>query len=670
LLERLSDMSTNTASGNEHQTRRSRVLVWALAIVALVLFSLAAGLRAQAKEWNAKASRTETFNASGDLKSLAVETVNGRVEIVAGTTFRADVEVTAWGATDSEAKKNLGEIKVRFENENGALSLFTEEPGVRVRRSGHGWDVRGRGEDRRRSETKYRVTVPAGMAVNVSAVNGGVSMTGVSAPVDLTTVNGKITLEGGRGDAKLNTVNGAIAASFTDLPKGANLDLRTVNGGIALTLPAKAGFRFEGHTMSGEILSSFAFPVAATPEAVREGEETKAVREKIRAEQRKIRDEIRKKEKEKAKEKGASRKDGDEDVVIDLSELNEALADLNREMADLDREMADMGREISRSITVNLNRSYEGTVGDGGAFVSVSNLNGRILVLAEGTSEAQAKRLTSPRATRVVTIPPIPSLPRIIVREHPAAAPVAPVPAAPSVAGIAPAAPIPPDPWGRSIVVGDVEGDYAPAIASGDITVGKVSGHATITSRSGQIRLQEAGKGAELSTAGGDIRAEAVTGSFKATTFGGDIRVGSVTGDARLETSGGDVVVRAASGAVTARTGGGDIVVKKVRGPVTARTSGGSITCEITGTGGPGGDLSTSGGDVTVTLPANYKADVDIHVTGTDLDSDAIVSQFPEVAVSRRSGHLTGEGRLNGGGPRLVIRSTGGVVTIKKGPTA
>jgi hypothetical protein len=73
---------------------------------------------------------------------------------------------------------------------------------------------------------------------------------------------------------------------------------------------------------------------------------------------------------------------------------------------------------------------------------------------------------------------------------------------------------------------------------------------------------------------------------------------------------------------------------------------------------------------VTVTLPTNYKADVDIHVTGIELDSDAIVSQFPEIAVSRRSGHLTGEGRLNGGGPKLVIRSTGGIVTIKKGPAA
>ena len=666
-------MSTNRTSEHEHTRREGRALVWALAIAALVLLSLAAGLRAEAKEWNAKASRTETFNASGSLKSLSVETVNGGVEIVAGTSFHAEVDVTAWGETNAEAQKNLKDVTVRFENENGALSLYTEEPGVRVRRSGRGWNVHSHNDGEWRTETKYRITVPASLSVQVSAVNGGVMVTGVSSAVELTTVNGKITLADGRRDAKLNTVNGTIAAGFSSLPKGTNLDVRTVNGRIALTLPAKAGFRLEGHTMSGEILSSFALPATPVPDEVGEREETRAAREKIRAETRKVREEIRKKEREKEKahrEKG--RDDEDEDVVIDMSDLNEALADLNREMADL-------GREISRSITVNLNRAYEGTVGDGGATVRVSNLNGRIVILAEGTTEAQAKRLTSPRSTRVVTVPPIPSIPRIVVREAPRAAraprpATAPIPPVPPVAGLAPVAPVPPlaaaDPWGRSVVIGDVAGDYAPRIASGDVRVGRVGGRATITSRSGQIHLLSAGRGAELSTAGGDIRVETVTGELKATTFGGDIRAGSVSGDARLETSGGDVVVRAAGGAVSARTGGGDIVLKKVRGPVTARTSGGSITCEITGVGGPGGELSTSGGDVTVTLPANYKADVEVHVTGGDPETDAIVSQFPEVAISKRSGNLTGEAKLNGGGPKLVIRSTSGVVTIKKGPAA
>jgi len=668
-------MSTTSSSPSNGTPGRgaSRVAVWTLLIAALVLLTLAAGLRADARELTAHASRTQSFVASGNLKSLAVENVNGSVEIVSGPSFKADVEVTAYASTEAIARQRLEDVTVRFDNENGVLSLYTEGPGVTVRRSGRGWNVRGDDEHIWRAEVKFRVTAPPGLSLSVSAVNGAVSVAGVSAPVELTTVNGKITLAGGRRDAKLNTVNGAIDAIFTDLPKGANLDVRTVNGAIALTLPAKAGFRLEGRTMSGEILSSFALPVAPAPEAMRDEDEARADRERIRAEQRKIRREIRKREedREKARKDREKDKDSGADVVIDLSDLNEAMADLNREMADL-------GREISRSITVNLNRSYEGTVGDGGASVHVSNLNGRILILAAGTTEAEAKRLTSPHATRVVTVPSVPSIPRIVVREHPvpalepapAPAPRAAVPPAPPVAGVPPVAPIEPDPWGRSIVVGDVAGDFAPPIASGDVTVGKVAGHATITSRSGQIRLREAGKGAELSTAGGDIRVESVTGELKATTFGGDIRAGSVSGDARLETSGGDVVVHSAGGSVTARTGGGDITLRKAHGPVVARTSGGTIVCAISSTAGPGGELVTSGGDVIVTLPSNYRADIDVRVSGAEVEPDAISSQFPEIVVTRRPGSISGEGRLNGGGPKLIIRSTSGSVSVRKGPAA
>ena len=73
---------------------------------------------------------------------------------------------------------------------------------------------------------------------------------------------------------------------------------------------------------------------------------------------------------------------------------------------------------------------------------------------------------------------------------------------------------------------------------------------------------------------------------------------------------------------------------------------------------------------MTITLPANYRADVDVRVSGVDPDTDAVISQFPEITVSRRPGSISGEGKLNGGGPKLIIRSNSGTVTIRKGPAA
>jgi DUF4097 and DUF4098 domain-containing protein YvlB len=646
-------MSTIFFSSSPKETPargHGRVAVWALLIAALILLTLAAGLRADARELTAHASRTQNFVASGNLKSLAVENVNGSVDIVAGPSFKADVDITAYASTEEIAKKRLEDVKVRFENENGELALYTEEPGVRVRRSGRRWNVRSDHDDHVwRTEVKYRITAPPGLSLSVSTVNGAVNVLDVAAPMDLSTVNGKIDVARARREAKLNTVNGAIRASFAELQKGVSVDVRTVNGRIELTLPAKAGFHFEGHTMSGEILSSFALPTAVDDdEAARARDEAKTARDKIRAERDRLKAEIREK-KHKAK-----KSDEGDDGLVDLSELNEALADLNREMAE-------MSRELSRTITVHLNRAYEGTVGGGGANVRCSNLNGRIFLLAEGTTEAQAKKLTSSRGPLVVTVPRPPRAPRVAIP------PVPPVPAVPPVPPIPPVAA---DPWGRSISKGDVEGDLVLSYAPSDVTAGHVAGRVKISTQSGQIRVKGAGKGAELSTAGGDIRIESVTGDLKATTSGGDIRAGAVSGDARLETAGGDVVVRSAGGSVTARTGGGDITLKKVHGPVVARTSGGTIVCEISSAAAPGGELMTSGGDVTITLPSNYRADIDVRVSGTEMEADAISSQFPDVVVTRRPGSVSGEGKLNGGGPKLIIRSTSGSVSVRKGPAA
>jgi DUF4097 and DUF4098 domain-containing protein YvlB len=640
-------MSTTSFSHSPQQPparRTGSVAVWTLLIAALVLLTLAAGLRADAKELRAHASRTQNFVASGNLKSLAIENVNGNVEILSGPSFKADADVTVYADTESLAKKRLQDVKAHFDNDNGELSLYTEEPGVTVRRSGRGWSVHSdRDDDRWRTEVRYRITMPPGIAANVSTVNGAVSVSDLASPVDLSTVNGKIDVTGARREAKLNTVNGAIRATFAELQKGVNVDVRTVNGSITITLPAKAGFRFEGHTMSGEILSSFALPTTADDDAAgRARDESKGARDKIRAERDKVRSEIR--EKQRKHPKG----DDSDEGVIDLSELNEALADLNREMAE-------MSRELSRTITVHLNRAYEGTVGGGGANVRCSNLNGRIFVLAEGTTEAQAKKLTSGRGPLVVMAPRAPR------------APVSPIPPSPPRA---PIPPVPVDPWERSISEGDREGDLILDYAPSDVTAGQIGGRVKISTQSGQIRVKGAGKGAELSSAGGDIRIESVTGDLKATTSGGDIRVGAVTGDARLETAGGDVVVRSAGGSIAARTGGGDITLKKVRGPVVARTSGGTISCEITSAAAAGGELATSGGDVTITLPANYRADVDVRVSGVDPDTDAVISQFPEITVSHRPSSISGEGKLNGGGPKLTIRSNSGTVTIRKGPAA
>lgn len=598
-------------------------LLWTALIAGFLLLSLAAALRADADDRSASATRRQDFNASGALRSLTVENLLGSVEIAAGPAFRATVDLTARASSEREARRILDETTSRLVNEDGALALVTESPGSKAERLfGGRWRVRVRDEDLGRVEARYVVTLPAGVPVSVSSVSGRVAVKGITADLKLSTVNGRIEVAGARGNLKLETVNGNIDASAAELAKDADLSLKSVSGNLVLRLPAAAGFRFEGKTMSGEILSTFAFPAMTPAPGPPRVAAARVGREHAQAADRRSRETIR------------------------IESLNEDLSELNRSLAEMSHELARLSMEIAREVSINLHRSVGGMVGSGGAVVRMSNLNGRIVLLSEGSIEAQAKPLLGLRTPRIAegVAPPAPPSPAI--------------------------APAPPEPgeFGRALVRGDLPGDFVAANVEGDVSLGRVAGKVKVSAGWGQLHVVSAGKGAELSTAGGDITVDAVTGDLVATTAAGDIRAGNVSGDARLETTGGDVVVKSGGGAVTARTTAGDITLRKIRGPVLAQTSGGSVVCEIVSIVRPGVEVTTGGGDVTLVLPANYRGDVDVRVTGVDSDEDYIVSQFPEVAVVKRETLQRAEGKLGGGGPRIAVRTTAGVVRIKKGP--
>jgi len=645
---------------NSQTTSRDRISLWI--VLAAGLLMLAAAAFSRADEYPASARRTDHFNGPG-VSRLSVENVGGDIRVSPGAEFSATAEVSVRAETPALAKKYLDETRIELRNEGGGLfTLTTDEPGVRVSRNGRGWKLDVHRGERYRVETRFTITLPAAAAVDVHTVNGNVSVDGIAGEVDARSVNGRVKLSGTRRDVTAHTVNGSIEAAAADLPRGARFEAETVNGNIALQLPPRAAFEFHGHTMNGDIVSTFALPPLEVPG---EADRLRAEREKMRADKEKLRREIRNREKERR------HGDDDSDIDVDLSGLDEGLAELSRELSR-------MGPEIASAISESLNHNYEGSVGGGGAEIRCSTLNGRISVLAEGIPPSQAKSLIPrrhPRAVRV-EMPEPPEAP---------AAPAAPV-AAPSPAPMpvpAPSVPAPPRPpraprapraWTPeegSIVRGDIDGDFSTTLPFGDVQLGKVSGAVRIVTYGGQIRVASAGKGADVSTSGGDIQIDGVHGDLRAITHGGEVRVGRVTGDAKLETMGGDVDLASCAGSVIAKTGGGDLRLRQVRGSVRASAGGGDVHCEIVGhETADGVSISTGSGDVTLVLPSNYRASVDVQVNGVDDETDAIVSDFPELSISRQPSSMrqTARGALNGGGPKVTIRISSGTVRLKKGP--
>lgn len=195
---------------------------------------------------------------------------------------------------------------------------------------------------------------------------------------------------------------------------------------------------------------------------------------------------------------------------------------------------------------------------------------------------------------------------------------------------------------GGSISVDDLEGRVDSKTSGGSLTFGKIIGPVV-------------GK-----TSGGSIRLGGCKGDANVTTSGGSIHIGDVEGSVDASTSGGSIGISKAAGTVMAHTSGGGIHVEEVMGAIEASTSGGSVTAVITKQPEGPCRLMTSGGSVEVTLAKDIKVDLDAHTSGGHVYTD-----FP-VTVQGEVGRSNLQGPINGGGPQLYLRTSGGGITIHK----
>jgi hypothetical protein len=120
---------------------------------------------------------------------------------------------------------------------------------------------------RRRSDmaASFEVVLPAGVRVDATTVNGGVTVTEASGDVKAETVNGDIRASTMGGALALSTVNGSIRARAASLAKDAPIRLETVNGSVSAELPSPLDADVQLSTVNGRITTDF--PVALSGRA-------------------------------------------------------------------------------------------------------------------------------------------------------------------------------------------------------------------------------------------------------------------------------------------------------------------------------------------------------------------------------------------------------------------
>jgi len=195
---------------------------------------------------------------------------------------------------------------------------------------------------------------------------------------------------------------------------------------------------------------------------------------------------------------------------------------------------------------------------------------------------------------------------------------------------------------GGDVRVGDLQGDVRCKTSGGTVHTGRITGPV------------------DAKSSGGDVTVDGATGNVDLRTSGGGIRIGDAGGAIQARTSGGSIEVHHAGADLYARTSGGGIAIDEALGAVDAQTSGGSIRARIAQQ--PRGDsrLSTSGGSITISVAPAVAVDLDAHTSGGEVDTEV-----PVTLLGRQSDSSL-EGKINGGGPKLVLRSSGGGIRLRK----
>lgn len=194
--------------------------------------------------------------------------------------------------------------------------------------------------------------------------------------------------------------------------------------------------------------------------------------------------------------------------------------------------------------------------------------------------------------------------------------------------------------------------------SGGGIEIAQLEGDVTCKTSGGRLVLDQIKGDIIGKTSGGSITLDGSNGTVDLRTSGGGIHIGKVAGEVEAHTSGGSVDVEEAGGDVRVSTSGGSIHVEEVKGSISASTSGGSVSATITEQPKNDCSLTTSGGGIKVYLAKGIQLEVDAKTSGGGVRCDM------PITVEGLLGKNQVRGVINGGGPELYLRTSGGPIKI------
>lgn len=111
-----------------------------------------------------------------------------------------------------------------------------------------------------RARIIFHVQVPRGVRFNAFTTNGSVHGRNLESVVDAATTNGNVEVSTSEW-ASAKTTNGGVRVSMGNAKWRGELELKTTNGSVDLTLPASAEFSVDAAATNGGIHTDFPITV-------------------------------------------------------------------------------------------------------------------------------------------------------------------------------------------------------------------------------------------------------------------------------------------------------------------------------------------------------------------------------------------------------------------------
>lgn len=158
-------------------------------------------------------------------------------------------------------------------------------------------------------------------------------------------------------------------------------------------------------------------------------------------------------------------------------------------------------------------------------------------------------------------------------------------------------------------------------------------------------------------TGSGSQSVEGIHGPAQVETGSGGVKIARIDDEVRVQTGSGRIDLDSIKGRVDAHTGSGSIEAIAIAGPVNAHTGSGGVHIEQTAAGPL--EAHTGSGGVNVRIPSNAAFDLYAH-TG----SGHVYVDHP-ITVHGSLGASEVQGKVNGGGPLVDVRTGSGSVRVE-----